>query len=328
MNRNKMLQFMEKFYLMLVLLVVVVFFSAASPVFFTANNLTNIFVQNAYMVIVTLGAMLIMISGGADMSIAFQIGLNACLMGKFMSAGVPTGAVVLIGLLCGAAMGALNGVATVYLKVHPMVATLATMTIYQGLAYVISGALTFSGFPETFKIFGQKYIGGILPVSVVIMVVMIVICWFMLRYTHVGRYIYAIGGNEEAARLAGVNTKRLRIRIFIMSGVFGAVGTIVFTSRMGSASPTLASDAMFTALSASILGGVSFRGGEGNPWKVVVAVFIYGVLANGMQLIGLSIYSQYVVKGIILVAAIAFDNYQKANRVKKAVRQAAEAEDK
>lgn len=312
--KSKLQRFVEKWYLFLVLCLVIVFFSVASPKFLTVRNLTNIFVQNAYLVIATLGIMMIMISGGADLSVSYQMGLNAVIMGMMMDAGIPTWIVVCTGLLVGVILGLINGVITVSLKVHPMVTTLATMTIFQGGAYVLCGALTFSNFPASFKWFGQHYIGGVLPVSVVIMVVMVIIAHVMLTYTYFGRSIYALGGNEEATRLAGINTVFMRVMTFVVSGLFVAVATIVFTSRMGSAAPAMAADAVFTCFSACVLGGISFRGGAGKVMGVVLGVMIFGCLSTGMQLIGLSTYSQYIVKGILLIAAIAYDNFQKSAR--------------
>jgi ribose transport system permease protein len=311
LNKNKFLEILNRFYLWIVLIVAILFFSIASPAFLTWRNLTNIFVQNTYLIIATIGIMLIMISGGADLSVSYQMGLASVVMGKMLKSGVPTVWVVITGLAVGIFLGFINGYFTVLLKVHPMVTTLATMTIFQGVAWVISGQLAFSGFPESFKWIGQHYFFGLIPVSFVIMLVMVALAYFMLNKTYFGRYIYALGGNEEAARLAGVNTKKMRILTFVVSGFFVGVATIVFTSRMGSAAPGLASEAMFTCFSACVLGGISFRGGEGKVGGVVLGVFIFGVLSTGLQLIGLSIYTQYIVKGILLVAAIAFDNFQK-----------------
>lgn len=311
---------LSKYYLFVVLFITILFFTIMSPAFLSLRNLINIFVQNAYMVIATVGIMLIMISGGADLSVSYQIGVNACIMGLMMANGISTPMVIVAALVCGLALGFINGIITVTLKVHPMVTTLATMSIFQGMAYIICKGITFSGFPESFKAIGQHYLWGKLPISVIIMFVMVILAHVMLKYTNFGRYIYALGGNEEAAYLAGINTVRMRVLTFAVSSIFVAVASIVFTSRIGSASPTLASDAVFTCFSACVLGGISFRGGEGNVVGVVLGVFIFGLLSNGMQLIGLSIYGQYVVKGILLILAISFDNYQKASRVKKAAK--------
>lgn len=149
------------------------------------------------------------------------------------------------------------------------------------------------------------------------MLVAVAIGYFILNKTYFGRYVYSIGGNEEATRLAGVNTKKVRLLIFLTAGLFVAVSAIVLTARTGSANASIAADAMFSCFTACILGGISFSGGGGNILSVIVSVLVIGVIANGIQMMGGTIYTQYIVKGVLLVGAIAYDNYQKALRMKE-----------
>lgn len=307
----------EKYYLFILLALSILFFAIAAPRFFTVLNLTNILVQNSYLIIATIGIAMIMISSGADLSVSFQIGILSVLLGKLMTkASVPVIPSLLITLAVGALLGSVNGLCAIKLKVHPMVATMATMTIYQGIAFVWSNSETYFNFPAAFKKLGQGYIGPI-PICVIIMLVAVAIGYFLLNKTYFGRYIYSIGGNEEATRLAGVNTKKVRLLIFLTAGLFVAVSAIVLTARTGSANASIASDAMFSCFTACILGGISFAGGGGNILSVIVSVLVIGVIANGIQMMGGTIYTQYIVKGVLLVAAIAYDNYQKALRMKE-----------
>lgn len=307
----------EKYYLFILLALSILFFAIAAPRFFTVLNLTNILVQNSYLIIATIGIAMIMISSGADLSVSFQIGILSVLLGKLMTkASVPVIPSLLITLAVGAFLGSINGLCAIKLKVHPMVATMATMTIYQGIAFVWSNSETYFNFPAAFKKLGQGYIGPI-PICVIIMLVAAAIGYFLLNKTYFGRYIYSIGGNEEATRLAGVNTKKVRLLIFLTAGLFVAVSAIVLTARTGSANASIASDAMFSCFTACILGGISFAGGGGNILSVIVSVLVIGVIANGIQMMGGTIYTQYIVKGVLLVAAIAYDNYQKALRMKE-----------
>ena len=307
----------EKYYLFILLAPSILFFAIAAPRFFTVLNLTNILVQNSYLIIATIGIAMIMISSGADLSVSFQIGILSVLLGKLMTkASVPVIPSLLITLAVGAFLGSINGLCAIKLKVHPMVATMATMTIYQGIAFVWSNSETYFNFPAAFKKLGQGYIGPI-PICVIIMLVAVAIGYFLLNKTYFGRYIYSIGGNEEATRLAGVNTKKVRLLIFLTAGLFVAVSAIVLTARTGSANASIASDAMFSCFTACILGGISFAGGGGNILSVIVSVLVIGVIANGIQMMGGTIYTQYIVKGVLLVAAIAYDNYQKALRMKE-----------
>ena len=316
MKKNVRL-FIEKFYIFILLILAIVFFSIAAPRFFTLYNLTNILIQNSYLIIATIGISMIMISSGADLSVSFQIGIISVVLGKLITKmGCPWVLAVVIALVLGAFLGSVNGFCAIKLKVHPMVCTMATMTIYQGIAYVSSNSETYFNFPDAFKKIGQGKVGPI-PICVILMIIAVLIGYFMMNKTYFGRYVYSIGGNEEATRLAGVNTTKVRLFIFIVAGVFVGVSAIVLTSRTGSASAGIAADAMFSCFTACILGGISFSGGGGNVLSVIISVLIIGVLSNGIQMMGGSIYAQYIVKGILLVLAIAYDNYQKAARAKE-----------
>lgn len=309
--------FLYRFYLPLVLVLAIVFFSITTDTFLQVSNLTNIFLQNCYLVVATMGISIIMISGGADMSVSYQIGLVSVVVGKLLQfSPLPVWLTIVIGLLLGMLLGVINGLITTTLRVHPMVATLATMSVFQGIAYVFCGGSTFYGFPDSFKLIGQGYLFGWLPISVIIMVVVFLIAYLMLTQTYLGRMIYSLGGNEEAARLAGINVRAIRIIAFVISGLLVAVASMMLTSRIGTASPGIAADAVFTCISACVLGGVSFNGGSGNIPNMFLSVMILGVLSNGMQLMGLSTYSQYIMKGTVLALAIAFDNYQKKQHLK------------
>jgi ribose transport system permease protein len=152
---------------------------------------------------------------------------------------------------------------------------------------------------------------------VIIMVAAFLLAYVLLTRTYLGRHIYSLGGSEEASRLAGINVRFVRIASFAISGFFVAIAAVMLTSRIGTAQPGIAADALFTCLSAAVLGGISFYGGAGNIPNMLLSVFILGVLSNGMQLMGMSTYSQYIMKGVVLALAIAFDNYQKKLHMKE-----------
>ena len=197
-----------------------------------------------------------------------------------------------------------------------MIVTLATMTMFQGISFLISGSQAIYNLKPEFKFIGQGYIGPV-SVPVLIAVVICVIVHIMLKKTYFGRYIYAAGGNPEASRLAGINVKNVKLIVFMLCGILCAVAAIMMIGRAGSANSSTGATAMFNAITACVIGGVSFIGGEGDVKGMVVGVLILGVLSNGMQLIGMGIYVQYVVKGIILLLAIGYDTYQKKAKVKK-----------
>jgi ribose/xylose/arabinose/galactoside ABC-type transport system permease subunit len=234
-----------------------------------------------------------------------------------MNFGVPVYLSVLIGLVLGSLLGLFNGFMANTLKVHPLIVTLGTSTIYQGLSYTISGSKQIINLPDSFKFLGQGYIGFV-PFSVIIMLVVVLTATFILNKTYFGRYIYALGSNQEAAHLAGINVKRMKLFIFMITGFIIAMASMILFARSGSAQSSTGPGTEFTCMTAAILGGISFVGGEGKVWGVVVGVLLLGVLGNGMQLINMGTYLQYVIRGAVLLGAVGFDIYQKekAKKVK------------
>ena len=280
------------------------------------ENIKNILVQNAYIIVSSIGMAFVIIGGGIDLSVGYQISLVGVITTiSIQWFHLPVWCSVLIGLMIGTLLGAINGFLSVKLQVHPMVITLATMAIYQGISYIITNSNSIYGLPDSFKFIGQGKILGI-PVSIIITVIVLIGATFFLSKTYPGRYIYALGGNGEAARLSGVNTSAMRVISFAICGFFVAVASILLVSRSGSMNSSVGAGTEFTCITAAVLGGVSMAGGEGKVWKVCVGAIILGVLSNGMQFVGLGVYPQYVAKGIILMAAISFDTYQKTAKSK------------
>lgn len=303
--------------MLIILILLVIIFGIMSPKFLTIKNLLNICTQNAYFIIAAIGVGLVMISGGTDLSTGQCISVVGVCVAAFMQwAGLPVPVAILLGLVIGAVLGCFNGYAANLLKIHPMIVTLATMTMFQGISYTISGSKSFFNFDKSYVGIGQGYV-GIISIPIIIAVVIALIVHFVLEMTCFGRFIYAAGGNAEAARLAGINIKRVKVIVFVIAGVLYAIAAIILTSRGGSANSSIGPGTEFDAITACVLGGVSFIGGEGKVKGVVIGCLILGVLSNGMQLAGLGIYTQYIIKGIILLLSIAYDTYQKQAKVKK-----------
>lgn len=303
---------LKRFAIIFILFGLMILFSLLSPYFFTQANLTNIFVQQSYVIIAAVGLSFVMISGGMDLSIGYQIsvvGVTTAALVRWVGLGFPES--LAIGMILGIALGAFNGWASITLKVHTLIVTLGTMTIFQGMSYIISKQSVILNLPDAYKFFGQGYLFGFLPFSVVLMVVSVGIGSFILNFTRFGRHVYGVGSNEEAARLSGVNVGGVKLLVFSICGFFTALSAIVLFGRSGSASSSTGPGVEFTAMTAAILGGISFKGGEGKMWGLVTGVLILGVLSNGMQLIGLNTYVQYIVKGFVLLFAVGFDILQK-----------------
>jgi len=311
---------LKKYVILFVLLALVLFFSILSPFFFTVQNLTNVFVQQSYVIIAAVGLSFVMISGGMDLSLGWQMSLVGVTTAVLMkNIGLPVWVSLILGAALGMGLGMFNGLMAVTLKVHPLIVTLGTMTVFQGLSYTVANQSVILNLPREYKFIGQGYIFGMIPVSVLIMIIVVIIASLILNKTYFGRYVYAVGSNADAAHLAGINVRRIKLLVFSLCGFFVAIATTILFARTGSAAPATGPGVEFSCMTAAVLGGISFKGGEGKMWGLVTGVLILGILGNGMQLIGMNTYVQYIVKGFVLLAAVGFDTYQKAaaQKVKK-----------
>ena len=327
-KRFDMQTFLRKYLMLIVLVLLVVFFSLRATNFFTGANFVNIVLQCSYTIIAGLGLSFLMISGGMDLSVGYQISLLSVLIGILLKdVNLPPFLVILIILVLGCLMGLLNGVLVVKLRVVPLIITLATSYAFEGISYLISNSKSWLRLPAGYTWIGQARVGPI-PVAVIIMLVLTAGAWFVLSRTYFGRYVYGVGGNAEAMKLAGINVDRLRIFLYVLSSFFVALATVVMVARSGSASSTLGIGTEFTCLTAGILGGISIAGGRGSVMGMIIGILILQALGNGMQLMGLGIYPQYIVKGVVLCAAVGFDSYQRlSGKTTKRVRKSNPAAD-
>ena len=298
----------------LILLAVSIIFSFISPNFFSLANIINILNQNAYIITCAIGITLVMMAGQIDLSVGYQMSLIGVTMGLLVQKlGLPTPAVLLIAILEGIILSEINTFLALKLKITLLMVTVGTMTVYNGISFTISESKNLSGFDAMFKFIAKGYIGPI-PFAVLITFILVVIMSIFLNKTYYGRYIYALGGNEEAARLSGINVTKTKLMIGFFEGLFVALGTIMLISRVGTAHSGTGPGTEFTVITGILLGGVSIRGGEGKLSGVVAGILIMAILANGMQLAGWGTYVQFIAKGIIMLAAIGFDVYQMTHR--------------
>ncbi len=312
-NKKKVGDIITNLSLPILLVILMVFFSIMSDKFFTPLNLTNILVQNVHVAVCSTAVMIIMISGGCDLSIGYQMSVAAVLVTKMLSLyNTPVPLAILCGVALCSLLGAFNGLMALKLKSHTMMVTLATMAIFQGISYLISGSKTFHNLPKSFMYIGQGKLFGVIPLNIIIMIVIVVIAAFIMQKTSIGRRVYAAGDNPEAGRLAGLNVARIKVLSFTVAGVLVGISAILLASRSGSADSSTGTGIEFTGITACVLSGVALKGGEGTLWKVVVAVFVLGVLANGMQLINLGTYPQYIAKGVIMLVSLYLSNRNSA----------------
>ncbi len=283
----------------------IIFFSIMTDRFFTPLNITNILVQNVHVAVCSAAVMIIMISGGCDLSIGYQMSVAAVLVTKMISVNNwPVGLAIIAGIVLCSLLGTFNGLMGIKLKSSTMIVTLGTMAIFQGISYLISESKTYHNLPKSFMLIGQGKLFGWLPINVIIMVVILLIVGFIMNRTSIGRKVYAAGDNPEAGRLAGLNVARIKILSFTAAGVLVGISAILLASRSGSADSSTGVGIEFTGITACVLSGVALKGGEGTLWKVIVAVFVLGVLGNGMQLINLGTYPQFIAKGVIMLVSL------------------------
>ena len=308
-DKRSLGQIISNFSMPILLGLLILVFSILSDKFFTPLNLTNILVQNVHIAICATGVFMIMVSGGCDLSIGYQMSVAAVLVAKLLSNGVMSVVpAILLGILICVALGCFNGFMSITLNSQPMIVTLGTMAIFQGISFLISGSKTYHNLPRSFMYLGQGRLFGVIPVNVLIALVVITIVGVILSRTHIGRKIYAVGDNPEAAKLAGLYVAKIKILVFTCAGILVGISAILLAARSGSADSSTGTGIEFTGIIACVLSGVALKGGEGTLWKAITAVFVLGVLSNGMQLINLGTYPQYIAKGIIMLVSLYLSN--------------------
>lgn len=301
-------------WVILVLLCIV--FSVFSNNFLSIRNLINIVNQNSYVIVASLGIAFIMMSGEIDLSVGYQMSLIGVTCGLMMQkAQLPAFVVIPAGILMGIGLNLLNALIAWKLKLSLLMVTVGTMTIFQGLSFEISQSNTIGSFPDSFKMLGQGYVGP-MPFAIILSFILFFVMNFFLRKTYWGRNVYALGGNVEASRLAGIPVVGTKMMIAVISGTFVGLSTLMLISRLGTAQSVVGPGTEFTVITGILLGGVSIRGGEGRLSGVLAGILIMAVISNGMQLAGMGIYYQYIIKGIIMLLAIGFDVFQMNQRQK------------
>ena len=292
----------------LALIGVCIALACMSPSFLSVSNSLDVMRQVSINAVIAFGMTLSILLGGIDLSVGSILAVSSVLAAMTMKQGQDAALAAGVAILAGAAMGSLNGVVIAKGKVAPFIATLGTMTLLRGAALVLSKGSPISGFSsEFFAMLGGGYVARLIPVPVVLMLVMFVVFWFLLTRTVFGRHVYATGGNPEAARLSGVNTDRVQILVYTVSGAMAALAGVILTSRLDSAQPTAGAGYELDAITAVVLGGTSLAGGRGWIFGTLVGALLIGVLNNGLNLMGVSAFYQLVVKGSVILLAVLLD---------------------
>jgi len=297
---------MKRYGIFVGFIAVVIITSILEETFFTSANLLNIVRQNADLGVMAVGMTFVILTAGIDLSVGSLLALTGIFCATFEHAGWPLFLIVLVTLLIGASIGFLNGLVITKGRVTPFVVTLGTMSIARGFAHIYTGAQPVSGFAETFRYIGRDSLLGV-PVPIVVFLAVVLIAAFVLRYTRLGRYTYAIGSNERAARLAGINVDRFKIAAYMICGLTAALGAIMLTSRLNAAETTAGAGYELNVIAAVVIGGTSLMGGRGSVWGTLVGVLLIGTINNAMNLLLISSYWQLVVRGSIIVGAVLLD---------------------
>lgn len=307
----------REFNILAALLLLGAFLSVTTEAFLTTGNLFGVARAFSLTAIVAIGQTLVILTGGIDLSVGSVLALSGLSTGMLLQRGFPFPVAVLAGLLVGALIGLTNGLLVTRVGLPPFIATLGTLSIGRGLVYVLT-----KGYPVTvpyeYKEFiwlGQGYI-WIIPVPVIIMVLLTIVGTIFLGFTTYGRYIYAVGGNPEAARLAGIPVERVRLLVYVASSTLAALAGLILVARLVSAQPSAGLGFELPVIAASIIGGTSLMGGEGTVLGAVLGAAIMGVLENGMVLLGVSTYAQQAVTGTVIILAVSLDIWQKRRRAR------------
>lgn len=302
--------FKENLAILVAFIILCVGLSIATPAFFTKDNILNVLRQVATNSNLAIGLTMAIIIGGIDLSVGAILAFSGLLCASFISDGMNLGLAVLLAFTLGALFGLLNGLIIAYTNMPPFVVTLATQNIARGIVNVYANGQPISARNPVFNFLGVGYFLGI-PLPVIYSFVLLAVMILILGRSKFGRQLYTVGGNEEAARFSGINIKKVKIIVYTLCGALASFSGIILAARMYSGQPTAGDGFELDAIAASVLGGVSFSGGVGKLGGTIIGVLVLGVLTNGLNLLNINSFWQYIIKGIIILLAVYLDILKK-----------------
>lgn len=305
-----------KYIIFIFLIVFCAVLSVTTSGFLTEKNIINVLRQVSYNGVIAVGMTFVIITGNIDLSVGGVVGLAAIVACDFAHPGeYPLIVPILVALGIGALVGLVNGIGIAYGHVPAFIMTLGTNTILRGIIMLYNNGKPVLDLSEQYQAIGSGYLGRI-PIPVIILIAVLLLGWFVLNKTRFGRHVLAVGGNEQAARVSGINTKLVKITVYIMSGLFSAIAGMIISARVNAGSPTLGTGYENDAIAAAVIGGTSMMGGQGSMIGTIGGILIIGVMNNGLDLLNVSSYYQQVAKGIIIIAAVLFDMLSKSRKSK------------
>ncbi|MCT8565136.1 ABC transporter permease [Glaesserella parasuis] len=314
------------------LILLVIFFSVTNDYFFTSNNIMTVGLQTSTIALIGIGATCVILTGGIDLSTGSVVALSGVAAAMIVNAGVPVPLGMVLGILVGGICGLVNGILVTQMKLPPFIATLGMMMVARGLALYVTNAAPVSGMPESFAALGNgalfkiveegpnglpKVVFAGIPYPVIIMIFITVLFTFALTKLKVGRYIYAIGSNEEAARLSGIKTNIVKIYAYVASGLLSGLTGVILASRLVTAQPNGGVAYELDAIASAVVGGTSLMGGVGTIPGTLIGSFIIGVLRNGLNMNGVSSFVQMIVIGLVIIVAVSLDQLRQSKKLGK-----------
>lgn len=305
---------LRQYGIFVVFIIICLILSFISPQFLTVSNWTIIITQASINALLAFGVTFVIITGGIDLSLGSMVavtGVTAAMLAHPDT--FPVALPIFAGLLAGLLMGVFNGFIITKSKIAPFIVTLGTMTIGRGLALILSKGRPISNLSDSFNFIGGGEILGI-PFPIIVLIIIFIICSLILKKTILGRYIYAIGGNEQASRASGINVNQVKMAVYSISGLLAGLAGVLLTSRITTGQPNAGAGFELDAIAAAVIGGTSTSGGTGTMTGTLVGVLLIGVINNGLDLLNVTSYYQQVVMGIIIIGAVVLDSWnQKSN---------------
>lgn len=282
--------------------------------FYTAYNLSTFSRSASFTIIIGFAQTLVLLLGGIDLSVASVAGLCSMIFAMLTTVGgVNPFLSIAIALMAGVALGAINGIFICSLNLTPFIVTLATSALYKGIIYVATKGIPLTGIPESVTIIGQGTLFGIIPYPAIIMVVLAVILIYMLRYTSFGRHIYAVGGNEHAAKIVGIQINKTKMAVYALTGFISALAGILMVLRLGSSQVNIGENWAMPSITAGVLGGTSMNEGSGGIGGTIVGGLLMSVISFSISLLGISSYWDQIVTGVVVLIAVAIDAIRRRN---------------
>lgn len=292
------------------LLILCIVISFITPRFLSIANIKNVLTQVSVNAVIAIGMSFVILTGGIDLSVGSILAVSGAAAASIIKSTGNLFLAIIVAITIGCVIGLINGLLVSKGKIQAFIVTLATMTIFRGVTYVYTNGTPISGLGQSFSSIGNTMVLG-LPIPVIFMIIVFGIGFYILSQTRYGRYLYALGGNEDSARLSGINTNKIKTLVYVICGATAALSGIIVTSRIGSASPNAGVGFELDAIAAVVLGGTSLAGGEGSVVGTIIGALIIGVLNNGLNLMNVSPFYQAIVKGLVILLAVIVEKKNK-----------------